>query len=441
MARRLGYFLISFLALISTDLKAQNSFIDSLRKELKSDVHDSVRLRILVALSENCEDDSIPNYTVPGLKLSDELLSGGSENKRGIILYRAKLFNNQAYFLQVKGDVSNAIKYNMESMRLLEEIHDETNLCVTLNNIGSLYLDENNFSKALGFYHKSLDFRQRFKDAEMISNALGNIGSVYYRKAQWDSALYYYREAAKMISLQSAPSRFGNLLNNIGTVYSKQKQFDSALVYFSKAKEIWLKYDEHRLALCLSNIADVYFYIGDIKRSIEVGEEAYALARQTKVPYNISTSANLLTRSYQAANDYEKALFYYETFKTFQDSIVNDEAKQALTRAQMQYEYDKKTAIAEVQRKEKESVAAEGRRRLNLVIYSISAGIILLIILSVYIFRAYNENKKDHIEISRQKMVIEEKQKEILDSIRYAKRIQQSFLPTEKYISQKIARQ
>lgn len=33
---------------------------------------------------------------------------------------------------------------------------------------------------------------------------------------------------------------------------------------------------------------------------------------------------------------------------------------------------------------------------------------------------------------------VEEKQKEILDSIRYAKRIQQSLLPTEKYIDKKL---
>lgn len=44
------------------------------------------------------------------------------------------------------------------------------------------------------------------------------------------------------------------------------------------------------------------------------------------------------------------------------------------------------------------------------------------------------QNKK----IYKQKNEIEIKQKEILDSIRYAKRIQQSLLPTEKYIDKKF---
>jgi len=37
-------------------------------------------------------------------------------------------------------------------------------------------------------------------------------------------------------------------------------------------------------------------------------------------------------------------------------------------------------------------------------------------------------------EIELQKRLLEEKQKEIIDSITYAKRIQRSLLPTEKYI-------
>ena len=41
-------------------------------------------------------------------------------------------------------------------------------------------------------------------------------------------------------------------------------------------------------------------------------------------------------------------------------------------------------------------------------------------------------------ELAEEKHLVEEKQKEILDSIRYAKRIQNALLPQEKYINRKI---
>ncbi len=43
-------------------------------------------------------------------------------------------------------------------------------------------------------------------------------------------------------------------------------------------------------------------------------------------------------------------------------------------------------------------------------------------------------------QIKKQKDLVEEKQKEILDSIHYAKRIQKSLLPTEKYIDKNLDR-
>jgi hypothetical protein len=41
-------------------------------------------------------------------------------------------------------------------------------------------------------------------------------------------------------------------------------------------------------------------------------------------------------------------------------------------------------------------------------------------------------------EVEKAKQLVEHKQTEILDSIKYAKRIQQSLLPTEKYICKSI---
>jgi len=41
---------------------------------------------------------------------------------------------------------------------------------------------------------------------------------------------------------------------------------------------------------------------------------------------------------------------------------------------------------------------------------------------------------KQRDEIQMQKTLVEEQKRDIIDSIRYARRIQQSLLPTEKYI-------
>ena len=53
---------------------------------------------------------------------------------------------------------------------------------------------------------------------------------------------------------------------------------------------------------------------------------------------------------------------------------------------------------------------------------------------------AEDKLKETLAEVETQKQKVEEKQKEILDSIQYAKRIQVSLLPTEKYIDKTLKR-
>ena len=62
------------------------------------------------------------------------------------------------------------------------------------------------------------------------------------------------------------------------------------------------------------------------------------------------------------------------------------------------------------------------------------AAILFVSILYSRIKKARRDLIKKNEEIQLQKMIIEEKQKEIISSINYAKRIQQSILPTEKYL-------
>ncbi len=56
-----------------------------------------------------------------------------------------------------------------------------------------------------------------------------------------------------------------------------------------------------------------------------------------------------------------------------------------------------------------------------------------MVIFASFVFRSLKTTRK-------QKLIIEDKQKEILDSIRYAKRIQTALMSNEKYIENNLNR-
>ncbi len=75
-----------------------------------------------------------------------------------------------------------------------------------------------------------------------------------------------------------------------------------------------------------------------------------------------------------------------------------------------------------------------------MIIWSVCGILLLVLAFALFAYRSYLQKQKANIEITKQKHVIEEKQKEILDSIYYARRIQRSLLPNEKYIARQFNR-
>ncbi|HWY10388.1 MAG TPA: hypothetical protein VN026_03630 [Bacteroidia bacterium] len=162
-----------------------------------------------------------------------------------------------------------------------------------------------------------------------------------------------------------------------------------------------------------------------------------SVLQKGKEDTNKVNTLHKLYLTYHSLGQEELALGYYEKYIFLRDSLINKENAKHSLKAEMQFEYDKREAIAKVHQEEKTALAAQEYQQQRIIIYSISGGLLLLLLLSGFILRGYRQKQKSHFEISKQKQIIEEKQKEIIDSILYAKRIQQSLMPTDKYILQK----
>jgi hypothetical protein len=143
------------------------------------------------------------------------------------------------------------------------------------------------------------------------------------------------------------------------------------------------------------------------------------------------------------------------------DSIVNESNRKANIKSQLNYEYQKKAvadSVAHVKEIElrntelgKQKAEIKAQRNRQLLLYG---GLGLLLILSGFIYSRYKlttkqkeiieqkeqETQKQNTTISLQKDILEEKQKEILDSIQYAKRIQQALITSEVYIHRHLER-
>ncbi len=251
------------------------------------------------------------------------------------------------------------------------------------------------YKQALDYYLKAVKINRQMGDSSSVAVNLGNIGIIFENSKNYSMALSYYRSSLKIAEAIDDPLRIATQLGNIGNVYMAQ-----------------LKYKEAEKSMMES-----------IKISKKLGAIDYEMQTET-----------LLTTLYEKMGKHKLALVHYKTSIILRDSIFNEENTKKTVRSEMNFEFEKKEATAKLEQEKKEAVSAAESRKQKVLIWSVSGILLLVFGFAIFAYRSYLQKQKTNIEITKQKYLIEEKQKEILDSIYYARRIQRSLLPTEKYI-------
>ncbi len=362
-----------------------------------------------------------------------------------------------------KGDYTVAIKHFFHALKIYDSLiatgSKERSLkflkkssATVLHNIGKAYMFQNDYKKALGYFHKALVFSKENGDKTAIAAHTGIIGVAYIYNFDYDSSLVYLLQAQKMDAELKNTSQSIYWLGNIGNVYylkgqqekdpnKKSEMNEKALLNYQEAlKESRITGDKTLIASWLGNIGSINTESGKFEDAELYLNEGMALAEDMKALNMIKQFEESLSNLYEAWGKTDKALLHYKKFIAVRDSLYNDENTRNQTRIEMNYEFDKKQAIAKAEQEKKDEVT-------RIVIWSISSGLFLVLILAIFIFRSYKQKQKANViitqqkeEVERQKQLVEDKQKEILDSIHYAKRIQQSLMPTMKYIEKQIGR-
>jgi hypothetical protein len=152
----------------------------------------------------------------------------------------------------------------------------------------------------------------------------------------------------------------------------------------------------------------------------------------------IRSGYHILSSLDSIEGNFKEGFANFKKYILYSDSLNNEENTRKTVQAQMQYEFDKKEAITKAEQDKKDVLIGKEKQKQKIVIYSVSFGLLMVLAFTIFILRNFRQKQKANTEILKQKEIIEEKQKEILDSIRYAKRIQQALLPTEPYIEKQM---
>ncbi|MES2566930.1 MAG: tetratricopeptide repeat protein [Bacteroidota bacterium] len=484
------FFTFLFSLFISSALISQNNLIDSLIKESKKvSIHDSIKIKLFGDISwEYMSSDLTKSLEFANKELNLATISkreadiAQAESDIGSIYNRKSVFDtalihyNNALSLRekLKQDVKIAGVYtniatvlmrqsrfeeslaiNFKSLKLFEKTGDELKQSIALGNIGNMYYELAQPKLAEQYYRKSLELARKTKNVTIEGNALVNIGGIKFdigvkkdsvvNALELDSALYYFISAETILIKQNALYNLTSVYNNIGRINFHKKDFKKALSFYEKSLEARiLLEDKFGIGLTYINLAETENKLGNTKKNIEYLSKAADIFLSLKNYINLKQVYGKLAEAYQLKKDYLASLKYYQLFESYKDSVFNENSNKQMAEMQTKYDVEKKDLELA---KNKADIEIEKNKKY--ITYGALAFFILLFSLSIWAFVQKRKNARvlevKNIEleganekISHQKEELVEKQKEILDSIYYAKKIQNALLANEEMLMKNL---
>lgn len=394
-----------------------------------------------------------------------------SLNLRKQVNYKAGIaesLNNIGVIFQLRGDFPKTLEYYHRSLKIYEEINDKEGIALCLNNIGSIYKNLNNHQKAMEYFRKSLKLHGELNDKTGQSYAITNIGNIYSHQGDYKNALSFHVKGLKLSEEINDRYKITQSLNHIGSVYQNlankpnapDSLLEKALYYHNRSFELQkANGDKKGMAVSLSSIASINFQKGDTRAATRDAEKSLALSNELGYPLLISTASSLLSKLKAKTGDYKSAYELHVLFKRMTDSLNNEAYRKSGIQKELQYQYEKKATTDSIRSAEEKRVSAaklkESEARLKqerTQRFALYGGIALVLIFAGFLYNRFKvtEKQKHIIEqkeqqtqkqneiITHQKVLVEEKQKEIVDSINYAKRIQYSLLANENFLKENL---
>jgi tetratricopeptide (TPR) repeat protein len=347
----------------------------------------------------------------------------------------ASTYNGFGIVFSRIGQHGRSIEYYYKALSCFERLNDKQGMSIAYNNIGLIHTKRHEFDKSLALYDRVLAIQKELGNQKGINTALANMAEVYLKKEDFDKAIELYEQSLEGAQRMNDEFMVATVRNNMGGAYADKGEYDKALYHFYYSLPIRNRVQDVQGQIDTYNsIAQVYVKQKDFKKAKEFARRSYDLSASVGSPEGIKNSAFTLFNAFEGQHNADSALKYYREFVSIKDSLFNSENTAKLVEEEMRYGFDQKEREMLLEQQRRDIVHEESNKRQRLQKIYMGIGLVLCLVILFVVWRGLQARKRANRIISEQKDLVEEKNKEILDSIRYAQHIQEAILPAKAYM-------
>ncbi|MEI2696066.1 MAG: tetratricopeptide repeat protein [Saprospiraceae bacterium] len=381
-------FCFIFLFLFCVGLtNAQQTRIDSLKKQLTAEKADSIKLQILWEISNlygYLSNDSKVYYAQQAVLLSMKnrnSLPVGSE---------AQAFYILASSLWWAGNYPDAKEAYFKALQIAEPLTDTLFIGYIYSGIASVERNAGNYREAIKYYTKAENLTKHIPDNDVLLGVLVDKGKSYEQLGILDSAYTYVQECLAMYfrKFQGKNVFGGGLQSAMGIIYSKMGKEQLAVEFFRQSIQLSSELNEYRLlARAYCEYAEHFDRFNHRDSAIYYATKGFMIDRQFNLLVQQLSASTLLTKLYKQENKIDSAFKYQQLMIETRDSVFSGEKINRLQALEFNEQLRQQELASEKAKSEEE-------RKQNIQYALIAIGLVILIILFLFLSRSFITNTK-----------------------------------------------
>ncbi len=367
------------------------------------------------------------------------------ENKRRL----ANLYISKGNIHDIKGDYTAALDSYLKGEEFFIEDGFTRGVGMANLGIGNIYHTTERYEEAVKRFRKSANYLKKINDP-YTSWPINNMATSMQNLGKLDSAEFYFKQSLEMKEANGDVYGASYTYSDLAELYVVMEQIDKAEWNLKKALELKLQVEgmsKETIGMTLIRLGAIQIKKGDPAKAIKNLREGLELAQKSASIEAIMDGYLHLSDALYKIGSNKEAYENLQTYSTLKDSIAKVKSSKALAEMQTKYETKEKEEQllqaqqeSELNKLKADKAEAESDRK-NTLVYGAMVIVLLLLVGVGFAVRNIQMRKKNNSilrsknkEITIQKDIVEQKNKEIMDSISYAKRIQKSFLATDEML-------
>ena len=315
---------------------------------------------------------------------------------------------NIGHVYSVQRNFAEALKYFFASLKIFEELNDKNGIAGVYNNIGLVYENQGNYQEALKYYYDAIKMYNEAGNKRALIDRYFNIGFLYEDQGNYPEALKNHSAALKISEEIGSKNGMAASNSNIGGVYNNQGNYSKALNSYLLALKLYQETENREgVGISYTNIGAVYLDLKNFHLAKQYLGDALSIATDVESIEGKKIVYELMIKLDSATGNWQEALLHHKLFILYRDSLSSEEVTNRITKAQMQYDFDRKEdslnyqqSLTDEKLKQQTLLTRQQKQLKNYLL----AGFILFVVLSFFIYRNYRTRQQLKLQTLRNKI-------------------------------------